>query len=58
MFKLTVLRNGAEYTIPKENLKMFAIHEALQRGITHGKIHDNETAIEFLYEIGIKAEEM
>lgn len=58
MFKLTVLKNGAEYTIPKENLKMLALYEALQRGITHGKIHDNETAIEFLSQIGIKVEEM
>ena len=56
MYKLRV--KDKEFTIPKENIKLFALYEALQRGIKKGNIHDNPTAIEYLDSIGIKVSEM
>lgn len=55
MYKLKV--KNSTYTIPKENIKVLALYEALQRGITHGNIHDNITAIEYLESIGMEVEE-
>ena len=55
MYKLMV--KDSVFTIPKENIIMFALHKALENGITHGKIHDSETAIEYLESIGIKVYE-
>lgn len=52
MYKLR-FRDGI-YTIPKENLKAFALYKALQHGITHGNIHDDETAKDFLEGLGIE----
>ena len=54
MYKLTV--KDSVFTIPKESIIMFALHKALENGITYGKIHDSETAIEYLESIGIKIE--
>ena len=51
MYKLIV--NDSVYTIPKENIVMLALHKALENGITHGEIHDDKTAIEYLESIGI-----
>lgn len=45
------------YTIPKKNIKLFALSEALNMGITHGNIHDEKTAIDFLISIGIEVSE-
>lgn len=45
---------GSKYTMPRENLKMFALYEAMQRGIKSGPIHDEQTSIEFLNSIGIE----
>ena len=39
-----------------KNIKAFALFHALQNGITHGNIHDDETAIEYLEGSGIKVE--
>ena len=47
----------SEYTIPKENIVMLALHEALQRGIERGPIHDSETAIAYLRSIGFEVTE-
>ena len=55
MYKLKV--KDSVYTIPKENIKAFALYQALQRGITHGNIHDDKTAIEFLESIGVEVSE-
>ena len=46
MYKLIV--KDTIFTIPKKNIVMLALHKALENGITHGNIHDNETAIEYL----------
>ena len=45
--------NNCAYTIPKKNIVMLALHKALENGITHGNIHDDKTAIEYLESIGI-----
>lgn len=52
-----ILNNDCAYTIPKENIVMLALHKALENGITHGEIHDDKTAIEYLESIGIKVVE-
>ena len=44
----------SEYTIPKENLKAFALFEAMRRGVQKGNIHDEETAKEYLESIGFE----
>lgn len=56
MYRLKV--KDSVFTIPKENIKAFALYEALQRGIMRGNIHDDKTAIEFLDSIGISVEEV
>ena len=55
MYKLMV--KDSVFTILKESIIMFALHKALENGITHGKIHDSETAIEYLESIGIRVVE-
>jgi hypothetical protein len=50
---VTVIKGTTEFTMPRENIKLFALYEALQRGITHGNIHDEKTSIEYLSTIGI-----
>ena len=52
MYKLKV--KDSIFEIPKENIKALALVQALDRGITHGNIHDEETAIEYLESIGIE----
>ena len=52
--KVTIIKGGSEFTMPRENIKCFALYEALQRGITHGNIHDEKTSIDFLLSIGIE----
>lgn len=54
MYKLTL--NGDEFTIPKENIVFLALHQALQRGVKQGNIHDEKTAIEYLKSIGVEIE--
>lgn len=56
MYKIVV--KGSSYTIPKEKIKALALYEALQRGITSGPIHDEQTAIEFLESLGMTIEEL
>ena len=46
------------YTIPKENIKALALSKALDMGITHGNIHDDESAIDFLISIGMEISEI
>lgn len=52
MYKLKI--KDAVYEITKENIKVFALMQELDRGITHGNIHDEKTAIEYLNSIGIE----
>ena len=52
MYKLKV--KDKFFTIPKGTIVPFAWQQALQKGITRGKICDDETAIEFLGSIGIE----
>lgn len=51
---VTVIKGGSEFTMPRENIRCFALYEALQRGITHGDIHDEKTAMNYLLSIGIE----
>lgn len=55
MYRLVV--KGTTYTCPKCSIVALAITKALDIGITHGNIHDEATAIEYLESIGIKVEE-
>lgn len=55
MYKLTV--KGKEFTLPKQNIIVFALSQAIDRGIIRGKIHDEATAIEYLNSIGIEVED-
>lgn len=52
MYKLKV--KDKVFTIPKGNIVPFAWQQAIQRGIMRGKIHDDQTAIEYLNSIGIE----
>lgn len=54
MYKIII--KNKEFTIPKKNIVLLALEQALQRGIKRGKIHDEETAIDFLRSIGIIVE--
>lgn len=54
MEKIKLIKNRATFTIPRENLKCFALYGALQRGITSGPIKDEKSAIEYLNSIGIE----
>lgn len=54
MEKIKLIKNGATFTIPRENLKCFALYEALQRGNTSGPIKDEKSAIKYLNSIGIE----
>lgn len=53
MEKVKLIKNGATFTMPRENLKCLALFEALQRGITSGPIKDEKSSIEYLNSIGI-----
>lgn len=46
------------FKIPKENIKLLAITKALDNGITHDNIHDEETAIEYLESLGMEIKEV
>ena len=52
MYKLKV--KDSVYTIPKQNIKAFALYQAIARGITHGDICDEVTAIKYLSSIGFE----
>ena len=54
METVKISKNGATFEMPRENLKAFALYEALQRGIKSGPIHDEKTAIEYLNSTGIE----
>lgn len=54
MYKLKI--KDSIFEIPKQNIVAFALYQALQRGITHGKVHDDQTAIECLKTIGIEVQ--
>lgn len=47
-----------EYTCPKGNLKPLALVFALDKGITKGAIHDDETAKTFLESEGFEIQEI
>lgn len=57
MYKLTVLKSGTEYTIPKENIGLLAFVKAQDKGMVINP-RDAENAIKFLESIGIKTEEL
>lgn len=50
--------DGEEFTLPRKNVVMFALHEALVRGVKRGSIHDEQTAIEYLERIGFEINEL
>lgn len=50
---VTIKSNGAEYTLPKENIVPFAQYEVLQRGLMTIIVSEG-AAIEFLKSIGIE----
>ena len=54
METVKISKNGATFEMPRENLKAFALYEALQRGVKSGPIHDEQTSIEYLNSIGIE----
>ena len=56
MYKLKV--NNTEYTIPKENIVLLAMQQAMDRGIMQGNIHDEQSAIEYLESIGIEVSDV
>lgn len=56
MYKITV--NSSSYTIPKQNIRMLALHEALERRYIGGAIKDDTAAIRYLETIGMKVEEV
>lgn len=45
-------------TIPQESIKAFALMRQLDKGVTHGKIHDIPTAINSLIEDGFEIKEI
>ena len=58
MYKLTVLKSGTEYKIPKENIGLLAFTKAMDTGYGPINPNDAENAIKFLESIGIKTEEL
>ena len=46
------------YKCPKSNIKNLALMKAMENGITHGNIHDESTAIDYLTSIGIEVKEV
>ena len=53
MEEVIIKSNGAEYTMPKDNVLMFAQCEALQRGLMT-MIATEGAAVEFLKSLGIE----
>lgn len=53
MEEVIIKSNGAEYTMPKENIVPFAQFEALQRGLMT-IVATEGAAIEFLKSLGIE----
>lgn len=51
---LRIKTQNSEFTMPRKNVVMLALQQALSRGLTQGKIHDEESAIEYLESIGIE----
>ena len=49
--------NNSKYLIPKDSIKGFALMKAIDNGLTHGNIHDEETAVEYLTSIGYEISE-
>lgn len=54
MEKIKLIKNGVTFETLRENLKCFALYEALQRGIISGPIKDEKSSIEYLNSIGIE----
>ena len=50
--------NGGTWTIPQESIVTLALMRQLDKGITHGKIHDIPTAIESLVAEGFEIKEL
>lgn len=46
------------YKIPKENITLLALQKAMDMSITHGNIHDEKTAIDFLTNLGMEISEV
>ena len=53
-----IKRKEQVFTIPRETITAFALMQQLDKGVTHGKIHDVETAIESLVEDGFEVREL
>lgn len=51
---LRIKTQNSEFTMPRKNVVMLALQQAMSKGLTHGKIHDEESAIEYLESIGIE----
>ena len=51
---LRIKTQNSEFTMPRKNVVMLALQQALSRGLTYGKIHDEESAIKYLENIGIE----
>lgn len=56
MYKLKV--KDSVFTIPKQNIVLLAMQQAMDRGIMQGNIHDEKSAIEYLESIGIEVEDV
>ena len=56
MYKLTVTKTGNVFTIPKENLGLFAFTQAQDRGMVIN-FKDHDVVVKFLASIGIEVNE-
>lgn len=56
MYKLTVTKTGNVFTIPKQNLGLFAFTQAQDRGMVIN-FKDHDVVVNFLKEIGIEVSE-
>lgn len=52
MYTLTVTKTGTQYTIPKQNLGLFAFTQAQDRGMVID-FKDHDVVVKFLASIGI-----
>ena len=56
MYKLTVTKTGNVFTIPKQNLGLFAFTQAQDRGMVIN-FKDHDVVVKFLASIGIEVSE-
>ena len=56
MYKLTVTKTGNVFTIPKQNLGLFAFTQAQDRGMVIN-FKDYDVVVKFLASIGIEVSE-